>query len=95
MIDLHQVAKIFSVLSTERRCKIVRLLIDAQRPIASSVIATVTGETEATTSFNLTALREAKIVTAIRTGRWALYLIDPEVIGVIAEFFTVQETDLV
>ncbi|MEK0324421.1 MAG: metalloregulator ArsR/SmtB family transcription factor [Nitrosopumilus sp.] len=93
LTQTEQVARIFSVLSTNRRCKILRLLIDSEQPVNSSMIANIIGESDATTSFNLTALREAGVIGKVPSGRWAFYFVNPDAITAIANFLTVQEPE--
>lgn len=90
---VYQVAQILSKLGTERRCKIMRVLIDAEEPVSSSMIATLIDCSESATSFNLTTLLNAGLVIKIPSGRWAFYLVNPVVLTIITDFFKPQETD--
>ena len=92
-IAAKQVATLMSQIATERRCKIIRVLLDAKEPVASSMIATITGTSEAATSFNLSVLLNAGVVTKIPSGRWGFYILNESILSIISEFFTPQETD--
>ena len=82
-----EVAEILSVLSTERRCRILQLLIEADQPIASSMIASVLDMSEASTSYNLKAMLRAGVIIRIPSGRWVLYLVNQSILDNVMKFF--------
>jgi len=92
-LDFPLFTKAFSALSTERRLKIMRLLMDSPEPVASSMIAAVTGVAEAPTSYNLTALVKADLVTRIPSGRWVFYTVNHATVEKLGRFFRLEIGD--
>jgi len=92
-IDLMLLTKAFNALSTERRLKIMRLLMDSPEPVASSMIAAVAGIAEAPTSYNLTALVKAELVTRIPSGRWVFYTVNHATVKKLGQFFRLEIED--
>ncbi len=87
LIGQALLAETFGALSTIRRLKIMSVLLDSDKPVASSMIAAVTGLSEASTSYNLTALKKAGLVTPIPSGRWVLYTVNQETVEKVSQFF--------
>ena len=81
--DAEKIAVIFSRLATPRRILILTTLLEAEQPLASSVIAAVTGQTEAACSFNLVRLAEVGLIHPIRSGRCTFYVPDRDVLNTI------------
>jgi len=93
-MDLENIAQIFKRLSSTRRVKILRILIDAEAPLPSSTIAVVAAMSEAQASYNLVRMMDAGIVERIKSGRWSFYKISPVTLALLQNFWLTSKLSL-
>lgn len=92
-IDFDRIATVLKTISTERRLRILRVLLDSKGPMPTTNIAAATGLTEPQTSFNLTAMRVLGIVLRQMTGRWSFYEVNRGLFEDVARFLTEKGLD--
>ncbi len=86
-MDTRALTNLFKALASERRVRIVKILMESERPIASSMLAELLEIPDGSTSHNLTKLYEVGLVNKIQSGSWVLYEINDEVLKVLRGFF--------
>ena len=81
-------SRILGVLATERRIQIMRVLLDSDEPVPSSVVGGIVGMDDGPTSFNLTKLAEVGLVTRNASGRWVFYSANRVVMEEVQKFWS-------
>ena len=79
-----QAARWFHALSDETRLEILRLLSHGERCVCE--LQDVLGAAQSRLSFHLKTLKDARLVTDRRDGRWVYYAVNGEALDEIAEF---------
>ena len=82
--DLSQLTIKFHALSDETRLKIIDLLRNGERCVCDLTDALDAGQSRL--SFHLKVLKDAKLVTDRRVGRWAYYALAPDAFAQLEEF---------
>lgn len=83
-------AHLLRVLSTERRVTLLRTMMSYDEPIISSNLAALSGESDATTSWNLGELAKVGLVMRRQVGRHVYYAPNREMILQVFEYFNVK-----
>jgi ArsR family transcriptional regulator, arsenate/arsenite/antimonite-responsive transcriptional repressor len=82
--DLSQLTIKFHALSDETRLRIIDLLRNGERCVCDLTDALDAGQSRL--SFHLKVLKDAKLVTDRREGRWAYYALAPDAFAQLEEF---------
>ena len=82
--DLSQLTTKFHALSDETRLRIIDLLRGGERCVCDLTDALDAGQSRL--SFHLKVLKDAKLVTDRREGRWAYYALAPDAFAQLEEF---------
>ena len=82
--DLSSLTARFHALSDETRLRIIDLLRGGERCVCDLTEALDAGQSRL--SFHLKVLRDAKLVTDRREGRWTYYALDPDAFAQLEEF---------
>jgi ArsR family transcriptional regulator len=82
--DLSALTIKFHALSDETRLKIIDLLRNGERCVCDLTDALDAGQSRL--SFHLKGLKDAKLVTDRREGRWAYYALAPDAFAQLEEF---------
>ena len=82
--DLSALTIKFHALSDETRLKIIDLLRNGERCVCDLTDALDAGQSRL--SFHLKVLKDAKLVTDRREGRWAYYALAPDAFAQLEEF---------
>ena len=82
--DLSSLTIKFHALSDETRLKIIDLLRNGERCVCDLTDALDAGQSRL--SFHLKVLKDAKLVTDRREGRWAYYALAPDAFAQLEEF---------
>ena len=82
--DLSLLTIKFHALSDETRLKIIDLLRNGERCVCDLTDALDAGQSRL--SFHLKVLKDAKLVTDRREGRWAYYALAPDAFAQLEEF---------
>ena len=83
-IDLARAAHLFHALSDETRLAVLEMLRDGERCVCDLTEALDAGQSRL--SFHLKVLKDAKLVTDRREGRWAYYALAPDAFAQLEEF---------
>ena len=82
--DLSVLTTKFHALSDETRLRIIDLLRSGERCVCDLTDALDAGQSRL--SFHLKVLKDAKLVTDRREGRWAYYALAPDAFAQLEEF---------
>ena len=82
--DLSALTTKFHALSDETRLQIIDLLRSGERCVCDLTEALDAGQSRL--SFHLKVLKDAKLVTDRREGRWAYYALAPDAFAQLEEF---------
>lgn len=82
--DLSALTTKFHALSDETRLRIIDLLRSGERCVCDLTEALDAGQSRL--SFHLKVLKDAKLVTDRREGRWAYYALAPDAFAQLEEF---------
>jgi|SRR5690242_15367902 ArsR family transcriptional regulator len=82
--DLSQLTIKFHALSDETRLRIIDMLRGGERCVCDLTDALDAGQSRL--SFHLKVLKDAKLVTDRREGRWAYYALAPDAFAQLEEF---------
>ena len=82
--DLRSASQLFHALSDETRLEIVGMLRDGERCVCELMSALDAAQSRL--SFHLKVLKDAKLVTDRREGRWAYYALAPDAFAQLEEF---------
>lgn len=83
-IDLSSLTIRFHALSDETRLRIIDLLRGGERCVCE--LTEALGAAQSRLSFHLRVLKDAKLVTDRREGRWAYYALDADAFAQLEEF---------
>ncbi|CAI2618074.1 ArsR/SmtB family transcription factor [Apilactobacillus apinorum] len=93
---IAEVAKIYKVLSNERRIRIVTCLMEASEPISVNSICELTDLEQPVVSKQLNLLHQYQIVCKEKQGNKVLYTVDdPHIVEMIADMINHVKHELV
>jgi len=84
MSDLISIAECLGRVATERRLRIIRVLLNCDTMLPVSTIAALAGLNNQQTSFNLTEMLKYGLVLRTTSGKWSFYTINLPVLQELA-----------